>query len=236
MRTARIESKSALSRLHDILDLLPSLNDNKPYDHLIVEAPAMMQLSEYDIYNLCDLIEVLKIKQLTMIRVNFDHFDYRWVDCENLEKLSFKDCRYTSGFMIQLLTCAYDVESASDVSDCNITPDDLSNLFVVERVQKLCTYIQRNRRLMVFSCSEFDLTLLESNSAKHPRFHAAMRQLDGYIDRNVHAAKKCRQAIYQLFLIKYYSKENVFKSLSRDTLMIIAKLLHATMFTAAWDR
>jgi hypothetical protein len=55
-----------------------------------------------------------------------------------------------------------------------------------------------------------------------------------YLKRNRDGIAKCRDAIYQLMLIKKYAPENPFKVLNRDVMLIIAKMLYVTIGTKVW--
>lgn len=242
MNAIRINCLSLLTRLHEVRDILPCLNNYQSYGHLIIEAPTDdphafdHDFSEYRMYEIMDLVEALKIQQLTLIGINFEGYDYRSNDLDFLKVVVFEDCLYTKRLIRQIMVHAHDIKSISDVSSKQPNPSSSVYEWIDKHIELCVKYLQRNRQMMAFNCCEFDLALQSPTAAKFPKLVENMRLITAYIKQNVTGYNNCRAAIYQLFLIKYYSKDNVFRCLSKDIVMVIAKLLRETMFTEVWDR
>lgn len=110
---------------------------------------------------------------------------------------------------------------------------------MIDRIETIIKSITPNYGLLTFESSSMNEELkLLLTAGIRPSHRSIMQKyaktLKSLLQRNHDGYAKCRAAIRQLFLIKYFSAGNVFNCLNKDVITIIARMLHATIGTVVW--
>jgi hypothetical protein len=185
----------------------------------------------------------LRCKTLTFIRVAFNLEKTRFKGClDYLENINLNGCRGIIAFLPKMLEHCRKLITFSE-TEPGKRPERGTVWHRIRHITKPLEDLEKalkvNYRLTKFE----SLTLkLEIPVLMKAGIRAEERKvLNGYekivgmvLQRNHHGYVRCRMVIYQLFLIKRHRPDSVFRFINRDIVMIIAKMLYATIGTKIW--
>jgi hypothetical protein len=223
--------------------------------------PNILYASASDLRQLFDVIGRWKLRRLRCVRVDFealaDNYNLcRYITdaCKSLETVQLEGCG-TATALVELVHINLPYIRVIHTRMSNSHDTHYPNMFG-EYIRCITNCLESNYSLTTFSMCEFDLYMKhcieladmsykqitgakpeieQENRQKCDRAKSIERKLASFTKRNKAGRKKCRQAIYQLFLIKHYAPENPFKMIDRGVVMIIAKMLHDTTGTKVWS-
>lgn len=104
---------------------------------------------------------------------------------------------------------------------------------LLKSVDETCEALKLNYHLVEFKSksihSEIEKLLKASlQSPERVQFSSYKKTVESMLSRNQAGLLKCRAAIYQLFLMKRYRLESVFRFIGIDVVRLIARLVYAT--------
>lgn len=256
MQPLIISSTVQLKQLHSVLE---TLNETSPgyQSELIYGSTETKTFPDFNSYVKIDrgkfvmLLNILRVLQCHKLSLQNTfgsgqeetHGPIKTAVLPNLREISMVKCGESAELIGNLITKCPQLESLTqvdpDVTEMSVKADYRQ----ISQSKDLTFKIDRSAML------NYRLTRLESTALQHELqilgaselrpedrkyFKEYSRTMNTALTRNRKGYQRCRGVIYQLFLIKRYRPESVFRFINRDVVMLIAKLIHATIGTELW--
>jgi hypothetical protein len=198
-----------------------------------------------------NLVSTKKIKVLRCLKVDLNQPRTGNIIHENISSLksaTFTSCANTGAVMTYLLVhCSLLQELEERGPKLSILNHSNSNREVFNITTSIRTMLAENYRLKKFHYDRLEARVVEFPTIPLPDgdYGAEMQEkfatlvnrqkgIFGFLERNRRGYDKCRRAVYQLLLIKRFASENPFRLLNRDVMLMIAKMVYATIGTKVW--
>ena len=159
--------------------------------------------------------------------------------CSSLKTIELIDCTKSTRLIVRAVC---DCPLLESVNTRGNIPSYMSSFDI--QYQIMAKNLNKNCRLRHFAmrevtayfteCTYSGLRIPVDNSVNENRVIAYQKFIQQIIDRNSIGWINCRQAIYQLYLIKRHGNSPLFACLNRDVVNIIARLLYQSRFKEAW--
>ena len=197
------------------------------------------EFNRFSIKRLVTILELTAIKHIEFDTCNFIN-DRLWdlSQCHSLRKIHMRDCAGQLNFALTCLTSPRLIElKINTADDMKLVQSNKSTL--PNYLMGIAGMIEGNYSLANFDCNNIQIYLasnagLRNLSATRNMVMESHRRITNYVKRNVAGRQRCRDVIYTLFLIKYYSLNNVFRLMDKHVLMVIARHLYASIGTKCW--
>lgn len=199
-----------------------------------------LKLTVKELQNLVNLMIHFKIAHLQCQSVDFtaitstEGSEINLKECSSfLKTIELIDCKTTIRLIVRAVC---DCPLLESVKTQAVFSDYPPNLDVQCHI--MAKNLNKNCRFYHFDLCELTAYSAKCNKWLLPTFVDAFNGhcnfIQEIIQRNAAGWVSCRQAIYQLYLIKRHGASPLFLCLNRDVVGIIARLLYASRFTEAW--
>lgn len=208
--------------------------------HLTSEFGGYLVINSSHLLSLIALMTHLRTVRLKCWNVNFQAIipgkgNINFITCPGLKAIELIDCRNTVRLISQAVCDCPLLESVNTKAVHMNYPENFNAQCLI-----IAQNLNHNCRLRDFELCEMTDFFIYSGAwpSKNQIVHDEVVKYDGFItsviERNVIGWEKCRDAIYQLYLIKRYGASPLFLCLNRDVVKIIARLLYQSRFTQVW--
>ncbi len=238
----------------EILDLykqLTTLDHNSPgYDMEMIVQPSGLEdgfaLHHEDILRLFTILAKLRCPKLTLSKIHiFRDGPTGPLLLPHLLEVEMRLCRGSSRLVFistlvnrcpQLLTL-----SETSAEEPQVTRDDCyESMIMIDRTTTITDALSQNYGLLTFESSfitgQLDSLLAAEIGPTHgDGLQNYVKLMGTLLKRNRDGYIKCSVAIRQLFLIKRYRPDSVFRFINLDVVRLIARLVHGSRGTKIWS-
>lgn len=198
-----------------------------------------IQFDRTNTAKLVDLFEILPVERVEFIECEFiDNKTSDFSKSRSLAKVKLSKCNGHSSFALSCLTNPHLQELIMIAADDERYLRSMKSI-LPNNLTSMADALEHHYSLSAFSFDDIE-TYLSSNagirnlSRMRNMVADASQRINTYIERNKRGRQRCRDVIYTLFLIKYYSSNNVFRLMDKHVLMVIARHLYASIGTKPW--
>lgn len=208
---------------------------------LLVEG---LDLSKISLFNthltvFIELMAKLKPVSLAFVRVTFMHkVPEAWCKRRfiNLQEITMASCHEAISFIHCLIKMCPRLRSLQEYGDYSFTSsvkDYWRRQYLLEEVGDSCKALSSNYHMVKFKSESMEQELKKLFNGGIPgsdrnQFTSYKKAVKVHLERNQGGLQKCRDAVYQLFLIKRYRPDSVFRFVALDVVKIIARMVYAS--------
>lgn len=240
--TLSIESVEEIAKLYKNIK---SLNRNSPgyAGKIVICLPDEGLLLDDDIIRLVKIMARLRCHELAILTTTISIDPSSKLNfLRHLRTIELTACRGSMTFIKVMLYVCPNLLSLSELGVERfpvLRIDRNRSMLMVERSEGIINALKINYSLSSFESSsisqEIKLLLVAGIHPGHrsiiQKYNKTMKAL---LKRNRDGYAKCNDAILQIFLIKRYRPDSVFRFVNFDVVRLIAKLLHNSRGTRVW--
>lgn len=211
------------------------------YDQ-ITDVDGCMLLTQKDLIDCLHLVTRLRIRRLSFRKVHFDPLlDLNFIRCGHLTTITFKRCQRVLGFVREALKTSPCLQIINIVSSIDVSQDG-DRFWFTAMIKQLVIDIQDNYWLRSFTIDDLPVrlswfeTLMAQprGMSKRQEMIDTFAQLNCLLERNLKGQRMCLNAVRQLFLIKKYRPDSLFRFVNVDVVRFISKLVYSSVATVVW--
>lgn len=211
------------------------------YDQ-ITDVDGAMLLTQENLKDCLHLVARLKIRRLSFRKVHFDPLmDLNFSRCSWLTTITFKRCDDIFAFILKALRTCPCLQIINVFSSIGVGLDS-DRFWFTWLIKEVIVRLKNNYWLRSFTIDDLPVrlswfaTLMAQPRGMNKRQEMidTFAQLNCLLARNLKGQRMCMSAVRQLFLIKKYRPDSLFRFINVDVVRFIAKLVYSSVETVVW--